>query len=199
MIRRSRWVAATPEQARSRNDSAHENQPPRSTCSQGKSSPRGRQRDLELVGWHCAQDVCPWNVKFATEPSEPAFAAKPAVAGKDARSLALELLAMSQSEFAAAFKGSPMKRAKLRGLRRNAAVVLGNAGAASDVPALIEALSDPEPLVRLHVAWAMGRIGSPSAVAALRRALGAEAEEAVASLIGAALVSTASGTSPRSM
>ncbi len=28
--------------------------------------------------------------------------------------------------FGTAFKGSPMKRAKLRGLKRNAAVVLGN-------------------------------------------------------------------------
>jgi epoxyqueuosine reductase QueG len=33
---------------------------------------------------------------------------------------------MSQEEFSRAFKGSPMKRAKLRGLQRNAAVVLGN-------------------------------------------------------------------------
>ena len=37
-----------------------------------------------------------------------------------------ELLAMSQEELSVAFKGSPMKRAKLRGLQRNAAVVLGN-------------------------------------------------------------------------
>ena len=41
---------------------------------------------------------------------------------------ARELLAMSQEEFSAAFKGSPMKRAKLSGLKRNAAVALGNIG-----------------------------------------------------------------------
>jgi len=35
---------------------------------------------------------------------------------------------MSQEEFATAFRKSPMKRAKLRGLKRNAAVVLGNIG-----------------------------------------------------------------------
>ena len=40
---------------------------------------------------------------------------------------------MSQTEFSVAFKGSPMKRAKLRGLKRNAAVVLGNVGTADDV------------------------------------------------------------------
>ena len=56
----------------------------------------------------------------------PPFAPREVLAGKDARQLARELLAMSQEEFSAAFKGSPMKRAKLRGLKRNAAVVLGN-------------------------------------------------------------------------
>ena len=39
-----------------------------------------------------------------------------------------DILAMSDEEFRAAFKGSPMKRAKLRGLKRNAAVVLGEPG-----------------------------------------------------------------------
>ena len=56
----------------------------------------------------------------------PEFAPREFLAGKDARTLARELLAMTQEEFSAAFRGSPMKRAKLRGLQRNAAVVLGN-------------------------------------------------------------------------
>jgi epoxyqueuosine reductase len=41
---------------------------------------------------------------------------------------------MSDEDFRTAFKGSPMKRAKLRGLKRNAAVVLGNIDAAAKVP-----------------------------------------------------------------
>ena len=45
------------------------------------------------------------------------------------RELAREILAMSDEDFRKAFTGSPMKRAKLRGLKRNAAVVLGNVGA----------------------------------------------------------------------
>jgi epoxyqueuosine reductase len=65
---------------------------------------------------------------------------------------------MSDEDFRTAFKGSPMKRAKLRGLKRNAAVVLGNVGTGDDVPSLIAALSDPEPLVREHAAWALGCI-----------------------------------------
>ena len=51
-----------------------------------------------------------------------------------------------------------MKRAKLRGLKRNAAVVLGNAGAAEDVDVLARALDDEEPLVREHAAWALDSI-----------------------------------------
>ena len=66
---------------------------------------------------------------------------------------------MSRDEFSAAFRGSPMKRAKLRGLERNAAVVLGNVGTAEDVPVLEQALDDEERLVRDRVAWAIRRLG----------------------------------------
>jgi epoxyqueuosine reductase len=76
--------------------------------------------------------VCPWNVRFASELKEPAFAPREVIAGKDARTLAEELVAMSQEEFSAAFRKSPMKRAKLAGLKRNARVVLGNADTADD-------------------------------------------------------------------
>jgi epoxyqueuosine reductase len=61
-----------------------------------------------------------------------------------------------------------MKRAKRRGLRRNAAVVLGNIGGADDVPALAAALSDDEPLVRGHAAWALGVFASSGAIEALQ-------------------------------
>jgi epoxyqueuosine reductase len=101
--------------------------------------------------------------------SEPAFAPRPVLSGKDASALARTLLAMSQPEFSAAFKGSPMKRAKLRGLKRNAAVVLGNVGTHEDADALTRALDDEEPLVREHVRWALGRLVEPSMPTAAHR------------------------------
>jgi epoxyqueuosine reductase len=65
---------------------------------------------------------------------------------------------MTQPEFSAAFRGSPMKPAKRRGLPRNAAVVLGNVGTAEDVDALTRALDGPEPLEREHAACALRRL-----------------------------------------
>ncbi len=79
-----------------------------------------------LYGCDICQEVCPWNVKFSRELTEPAFQPRSAIAGKDARTLAGEILAMNDEEYLAAFRGSPMKRAKLRGLKRNAAIVLAN-------------------------------------------------------------------------
>lgn len=113
-----------------------------------------------LYGCDICQEVCPWNEKFALPLSEEAFQPRPVVAGKDSYMLARELLVMSDEEFRVAFKGSPMKRAKLRGLKRNAAVVLGNIGTPEDVDVLTRALDDPEPIVREHVAWARAAVRS---------------------------------------
>jgi epoxyqueuosine reductase len=79
-----------------------------------------------LYGCDICQDVCPWNVSFAQELKVPEFAARAAIAGKDAQTLARELLAMDAAGFGAAFRNSPMKRAKLGGLKRNAEEVLRN-------------------------------------------------------------------------
>ena len=57
------------------------------------------------------QSVCPWNTRFAQELQTPEFAPREVLAGKDARTLARDILQMTQAEFSAAFRGSPMKRA----------------------------------------------------------------------------------------
>ena len=55
------------------------------------------------------------------------FRARPFLDGKDAVTLATNILALDQAQFCAAFRTSPIKRAKRAGLRRNAEVALKNA------------------------------------------------------------------------
>jgi epoxyqueuosine reductase len=115
-----------------------------------------------IYGCDVCQDACPWNLKFSDAlPDESPYAARAAVARKDPRELARDLLGMTHEEFSDAFNGSPMKRAKLRGLKRNAAVVLGNVGTVEDLE-LLERVRDNEPdeLIREHAAWAVDQLRS---------------------------------------
>jgi epoxyqueuosine reductase len=81
-----------------------------------------------VYGCDICQSCCPWNVKFSQAlAADSQFRARPFLDGKDAVTLATDILALDQDAFSAAFRKSPMKRAKLAGLRRNAKVVLGNA------------------------------------------------------------------------
>jgi epoxyqueuosine reductase len=75
-----------------------------------------------IYGCDVCQDVCPWNQKFATELGDPALAPRPEnVAPNPA-----ELVDLTDEQFRARFKGSPIKRAKRAGLARNAAIALKN-------------------------------------------------------------------------
>jgi epoxyqueuosine reductase len=139
-----------------------------------------------IFGCDVCQEVCPWNRK-SPSGEETAFHPR---AGLDAPELS-PLLAISEDEFRARFRGSPIKRAKRRGFLRNVAVALGNSGDPRAVPALVDALSDGEPLVRGHAAWALGRLGGPAARRALTAAKATEREEWVRAEIGWALVDSA--------
>jgi epoxyqueuosine reductase len=117
-----------------------------------------------IYGCDICQEVCPWNVRFSDEVREDAFRSRAAIDG-DVRAIAKRILSMDDDAFRREFNGSPMKRAKRRGLARNAAVALGNVGTPDDIPVLVAALDDPEPLVVEHAAWAIQRLGRNSAMA----------------------------------
>jgi epoxyqueuosine reductase len=135
-----------------------------------------------IYGCDICQEVCPWNRK-APATDEPAFQPRGDLAAPEL----IPLLRITDEEFRERFRGSPIKRTKRRGLLRNVAVALGNIGDPAAVPALREALSDPEPLVRGHAAWALGRLGSPEARAALEAAISKETDAYVRSELAAAV------------
>ncbi len=97
----------------------------------------------------------------------------------------VDVLAMDTARYEAEFVGTAMRRATLSGLRRNAAIVLGNRGDRSALPHLESALEDADPVVRGHAAWAIGRIDAKSA--SLERALARESEARVRDEIAAAI------------
>lgn len=97
--------------------------------------------------------VCPWN-RFARE----ATLLKPHAHESLAQPRLLELLALDDAAFKQKFAGSPILRAKRRGLLRNVCVALGNTGDHAAMPALKRATEDPEPLIREHAEWAIAQI-----------------------------------------
>jgi epoxyqueuosine reductase len=136
-----------------------------------------------IFGCDVCQQVCPWNQKFGGQPSDPAFEPRPGIPPENP---AAEL-ALTPQEFNRKFKGSPVKRTKRRGYLRNIAVRLGNQPDRTNIPGLIAALQDFEPLIRAHAAWALGQIGGAAARTALQTVLETETDPPVISEIKAAL------------
>jgi epoxyqueuosine reductase len=122
-----------------------------------------------VIGCDICQDVCPWNRKAPITPIA-AFQPRTIVsAGAAEKSLAapeLEWLAsLSQQEFSAIFRGSAVKRAKWRGLVRNACVAYGNSALKPGQPAYERAVKRLETLAVLddaviseHARWALERL-----------------------------------------
>ena len=127
-----------------------------------------------IFGCDICQEICPYNVK-ARPTVEKRYAPRKELYTPDL----IPLLSLDEEEFRRRFRGSPILRAKRRGLLRNVAVALGNTKNSEAVPALARVLDDRETLVRGHVAWALGQIGSPQAIGALEKRLPVENDPAV--------------------
>ena len=108
-----------------------------------------------IYGCDDCQLACPWN-KFAQPSPLPDFAPRQGLVGADL----VALFGWSEAQFLQRLEGSPIRRIGHVRWLRNIAVALGNALAAAHDPRIVQALQaradDPSPLVREHVAWALG-------------------------------------------
>lgn len=143
------------------------------------------QMGAAVIGCDICQDVCPWNRKapvtnlFAFRPREVSETSIDASVEDDRENSndgtrfsllwpELEWLAgLSQREFSAIFRRSAVKRAKWRGLVRNACVALGNSGLekdAAEYPRVIRLLdrlaASDDSLIAEHAKWALVRLSA---------------------------------------
>ena len=106
-----------------------------------------------IFGCDICQDVCPWNRK-APAAAAPEFEPRPGLVNP-----ALAWLAeMSAEEFREAFRGSPIRRTKRSGLRRNSAIAMGNSGNKEFLPLLDQLAADEDQTVAESAQWARARL-----------------------------------------
>jgi epoxyqueuosine reductase len=109
-----------------------------------------------VFGCDICQDVCPWNRK-APATTAPEFSPREALVNP-----ALDWLAeMSSEEFRDTFRGSPIRRAKRSGLRRNAVIAIGNSGKLEFLPLLEKLILDEDLSLAESARWALARLRNP--------------------------------------
>ncbi|HEY1292668.1 MAG TPA: tRNA epoxyqueuosine(34) reductase QueG [Chloroflexota bacterium] len=108
-----------------------------------------------VFGCDICQEVCPYNASTRGRPRGwPEFEPR-----SGTRLDLLETVGLDEAGFGERFRGSPIKRAKRRGLVRNAALVLGSTGGPGVRAALEDASrNDPEPMVREAADWSLRRL-----------------------------------------
>ena len=108
-------------------------------------------------GCDICQEVCPWNIPPGIGKSdEPQWQPRD---GLDSPRL-IDLWNRSDDSLRALLKGSAMKRAGVKRLRRNLAVAIGNSGDPAAVTDLAECheATATDPLVAEHVVWAIEKL-----------------------------------------
>ena len=110
----------------------------------------------QVFGCDICQDVCPWNRKTKRATSLPEFQPRPNLFHPDLKSLA----EMNEEQYRQTFRGSPIKRAKFAGLKRNVAIAMGNSGNREFLPILEKMAAGADETVAEHARWAIGKLRS---------------------------------------
>lgn len=116
--------------------------------------PIGRQ----VFGCDICQEVCPWN-RRAPLAVVQGLARRDQLINPDL----LRLANLDAAAFKQEFAGSPLERTKLRRVRRNVAVAMGNSGDPSFLSKLNDWSQSEDPVLRETAAWAVERLQHPSA------------------------------------
>jgi epoxyqueuosine reductase len=108
-----------------------------------------------VFGCDICQDVCPWNRKA------PATQAEEFQPRAELVNPALEWLAeMTAEESNRTFRGSPLRRAKRAGLRRNAVIAMGNSGERRFLGALERLATDQDVVIADSARWSIRKLNS---------------------------------------
>jgi epoxyqueuosine reductase len=109
-----------------------------------------------IFGCDICQDVCPWNNKAGNAPptSLPEFQPQEQLYHPELRWLAQ----MDEGTYRRVFHGSPVKRTKYSGLKRNVAIAMGNSGNPEFVTDLRKLAGESDPVVAEHAAWAITKL-----------------------------------------
>lgn len=138
-----------------------------------------------VFGCDICQEVCPYNLSKKIKPVDPEFAPRDEFENPDL----IDLLEITSSGHRRLVKGTALRRAPRQQLMRNAAIALGNSGRSEAVEPLAQALAGNRyPLVRAHVAWALGELGTEHCLKSLQDALNTEEEDSVRDEIQAAIL-----------
>ena len=110
----------------------------------------------QVFGCDICQDVCPWNSRARRGPAQTDWELQPRPELLNPPLLALA--ALTRAEWEAKFFGSPIKRARFEGFRRNLAIAMGNSGEPGMLPTLRQWAREDDPVLSETAEWAIEKL-----------------------------------------
>lgn len=104
-----------------------------------------------VFGCDICQDVCPWN-RRAPAAGESAYQPREYAPPLE------KIAALTEEEFRAMFRGTPVTRARYQGFLRNVAIAMGNRGLPQFRAPLEKLAASGDPLIAEHARWALEQL-----------------------------------------